>query len=308
MVGVQQRSRPEPTVGIIVNIALASCSTLPDWEVDDRPLWEALRRRGIEFEQPDWRDPSVSWDAFDAVLIRTTWDYTDYPDQFLKWAEQVSTQTLLLNSLEIVRWNFNKLYLKDLQNKGASIAPTVWLLENHTYDIRAIMNKHGWKRGFIKPVVGACAIGTLRFSIEESDLAAAHLLKLETGCMLQPYIETVEQMGEFSLIYFDGRLSHAVQKIPVSGDYRVQDDYGASDKAIVPPVDLLSVGERTLSILDEQPLYARIDALLYRGKWVLNELELIEPSLFFRHSSTAADMLCSALIKKASNRDPVRSF
>ncbi len=283
-----------------MNIALASCSNLPDWEVDDQPLWEALTKRNIDFSLPDWRDPSVIWDNFDAVLIRTTWDYTDYPNQFLSWLEEVNKKSILLNPLEIVQWNFNKSYLNDLQQKGAPIAPTLWLSEDKNYDIFALMKQHGWTRGFIKPIVGACAIGTLRFDIKDSLLASEHLKSLNTGCMLQPYIETVETTGEFSLIYFDGCLSHAVQKIPVPGDYRVQDDYGASDRAIAPPANLLKLGEQVMKLLEQQPLYARIDALLYKERWVLNELELIEPSLFFRHSANAADMLCSALIKKAS--------
>ena len=293
------------TGGTDMKIALASCSNLPDWEVDDYPFWEALKTHNVDVHNPDWRDNTLDWSSFDAVLIRTTWDYTDHPSEFLKWLKHVNQQTLLLNSLKLIQWNFNKSYLKDLEQKGASIAPTLWLKNDAYQDIDALMKKQGWTRGFIKPIVGACAIGTLRFNIEDSEAATQHLRSLKTDCMLQPYIESVEKTGELSLIYFDGVLSHAVRKVPVPGDYRVQDDYGASDEAITPPIPLKKMGHHVLTLLEEVPLYARVDALWHQDKWVLNELELIEPSLFFRHSPNAANLLCSALIKKVEFQDQI---
>ena len=42
-------------------------------------------------------------------------------------------------------------------------------------------------------------------------------------------LERVERDGEVSAIYFDGAFSHGVRKVPVAGDYRVQ------DRMVTPP-------------------------------------------------------------------------
>lgn len=279
-----------------MKIVLASCHNLPDWEIDDHPFHRELERQGIAFEIHPW-DAQVDWSSFDLCLIRTTWDYASRIIEFRRWIQEVSTQTLLFNSAELVLWNLNKRYLKDLEQKGIPIAPSVWIAEQCS--LGDIMRERGWDRGFLKPVVGASASDTLRFSIEEVEQAQVFLNRLQgkKEMILQPYLERVETEGEFSAIYFGKQFSHCVQKIPVPGDYRVQDDYGASDQAIEPIPALIELAEKTLSLLESSWVYARVDALrLENGAWVLNELELIEPSLFFRHSSTAAKMLIQSII------------
>ena len=87
--------------------------------------------------------------------------------------------------------------------------------------------------------------------------------------MLQPYLETVETEGELSALYFDGVFSHGVRKIPVPGDYRVQDDFGASDEpysfSLAEETEIqgiLSALQRVLSQqchLEEALLYASIE-------------------------------------------------
>ena len=72
-----------------MHIALATCSNLPDWEVDDAPFHQALARRGVTIPQVVWDDPEADWSQFDAVLIRTTWDYMEKHAAFVAWAKQV---------------------------------------------------------------------------------------------------------------------------------------------------------------------------------------------------------------------------
>ena len=120
--------------------------------------------------------------------------------------------------------------------------------------------------------------------------------------LLQPYLSSVETTGEISLIYFEGTLNHTVRKVPVPGDYRVQDDFGATDFPVEAPQSTEEIGAAAMAYaaqhcaLSEPLLYGRVDLLqMDDGCWVLNELELIEPSLFFRHSVTAGKTLADAL-------------
>lgn len=301
-----------------MRIALATCSALPSREHDDVALHATLCERGVSVEQPIWDDRQVEWAEFDAVLIRTTWDYQEKREEFLSWAECVAKQTVLFNPAPIVRWNTHKSYLRELEALGVPLANTVWFEGGRSYDFVAAARDAGLVRGFIKPMVGANARGTLRFDarrLEQLEAAAAHFdrLIIARDVMLQPYLTSVEREGELSAIYFDGALSHAVRKIPTKGDYRVQDDFGALDRAERLDDEAITLAERTLAGLNELArhhawdlslplLYARVDMLRNDdGRLVLNELEVVEPSLFFRHGPRAAERLSSALLERLGN-------
>jgi glutathione synthase/RimK-type ligase-like ATP-grasp enzyme len=295
-------------------LALATRSDLPTWEVDDRHLHRALRERGVAFEQPVWDDPRVDWRRYRAVLVRTTWDYQDKLSAFLQWCERVSALTRLDNPLRVLRWNTHKHYLRALQQVGVPLAKTVWLERGSRVDLPAALAGLGAREGFVKPCVGATARETLRFPATPSGFAAAaaHVARLlpHEDLMLQPFLPAVLTRGEWSAIFVDGAITHCVRKIPVAGDYRVQDDFGARDEPYEP-----TAAERALALAamaavqrpggpcpgaDGTPLlYGRTDFLwLDDGSCVLTELELVEPSLFFRHAPAAADALAAAWLAR----------
>ena len=295
-----------------MRIALATCEDLPEWEVDDRPLHEAIRSHRIDFDQPCWSDSTVDWSGYDCCLIRTTWDYAHRRAEFVTWAEETAGLTRLLNPIDTIRWNTCKSYLRDLQNAGIPIIPTHWLESGERFDLKGILDDHGWERGFIKPRIGATARGTFRFDPnDESLIEAEHHLSmlLETeAALVQPYLSSVEHAGERSAIFIDGVLTHAVEKIPAPGDYRVQDDFGAIDRACRLDADESKLVEHVMRTLQANPswtgeqnappLYARVDFLMHDAMPLVNEVELVEPSLFFRHCPRSAEALADALIAR----------
>ena len=296
-----------------MRIALATCSTLPAWECDDAPLLAALRARVGAVEQPIWDDPEVDWSSFDAVLIRTTWDYQSKREAFIAWAARVGACTRLFNPAAIVHWNTDKNYLRELEAVGVPIAPTTWFEVGQPHELARIVEQRGLARGFLKPVIAANARGTFRFDARDpAELSAAqqHLLRMSASepMMLQPYLSAVEREGELSAIYFEGALSHAVRKVPVAGDFRTQDDYGAHDEPIVLEADAAALATLALEGFatlarergwDPTLLYARVDMLRDEsGAMVLNEFEVVEPSLFFRHGPHAAERLAEALLAR----------
>ncbi len=286
-----------------MRIALATCSSLPDWEVDDRPLHAALDARGIEVLHPPWDDPAFDWASCDACLIRTTWDYMERRDEYVAWADRVASMTRLFNPAGVVRWNTHKSYLRDLESSGVPITPSVWLEQGTTVDVAAVLSERGWRRAFLKPVIGATARETLRFIADDEGVAEAsvHLSRMlaSEAMILQPYLSSVELEGEYSVIMIDGALTHAVRKIPVPGDYRVQDDFGARDEPAAMDEEAVKICERILGDIDGDLLYARMDFLRDdEGALRLSELEVVEPSLFFRHCATAADRLAAGLCRR----------
>ncbi len=279
-----------------MKIALVSCDNLPGWEVDDVPLVEELEMRGVEVHTPAWT-ADVDWNAFDATVIRTTWDYHTRAQEYLDWARSVPR---LFNSFPVIEWNINKSYLRDLESCGVPIAPTVWIQVGEHKRVSEALGQLQTTTGFIKPLVGACASDTFRFNDNEIEQAQSFLDdRSDQEMMIQPYLRSVESEGELSAIYVEGELTHGVQKIPVKGDYRVQDDFGAEDQ---PYAFTQQEIESMAEIFNHVPngkhlLYARVDFLRADdGVLLLNELELIEPSMFFRHSTDAHKKFADAIL------------
>ena len=293
-------------------VALASCRSLPPWERDDAPLLAELQRRGVEVDCPHWDDPLVEWGSYDLVIPRTTWDYQERPRAFCDWLSLVDRVSALAHPLALIEWNLNKRYLQDLEALGVPTPPTCWLEQVRSSadapraeELKALCEERGWRHAFLKPTVAANAWGTLRFDAQDSEsleLASTHLSALLTqrSFILQPYNHRVETEGEFSMIFFGERFSHGVQKVPRTGDYRVQDDHGATDQPWSPPAEWIEAGERLLKSLPHRSLYARVDSLKGQSDGPqLIELEVIEPSLFFRHDPDAparfAEVICAQL-------------
>ncbi|PIE25706.1 MAG: hypothetical protein CSA62_00280 [Planctomycetota bacterium] len=293
-----------------MRLALVTQRDLPEWEVDDRPFHAALASHGIEAVQEIWDDPEVAWGAYDGVLLRTVWDYFEKAPAFLAWSEEVAAESRLWNPVPVLRWNHDKRYLRELESVGFAIAPTEWF-EADASDIEERLRARAWERALLKPAVGATSIGTLRFQVDAAGMAKAkqQLSRQLRDCaqFVQQYQSSVETLGELSAIFLAGQFSHGIRKLPVSGDYRTQDDHGAKDEPYVIDSLELSVAKRLLRYveerfeLEEPLLYARVDWLRGAGgELLLNELELIEPSLFFRHSPRAAESLARELLRRLS--------
>ena len=291
-----------------MHIGLATCSKLPDWEVDDRPLEAAFRNRGVTVHHPEWDDPTFDFASLDACLVRTTWDYEHRRDEFIDWARRTAAETLLCNPPDIIEWNTHKSYLRDLADAGISTIPTVWVGTGDTVDLEAVLTDNGWSRGFLKPVVGSTARATHRFDADASSIESAQAFLDERlaaeDMMIQPYLDRVETHGEDSIMLVDGEITHAVRKTPVPGDYRVQDDFGASDAPMRPDDDESDLARRIMAMIADRfggtmPLYGRVDLLRdAEGAPMVNELELVEPSFFFRHGPEAADRMATALLAR----------
>ncbi len=276
---------------------------------------------GAEVAVLPW-DADVAWGEFDGALIRTPWDYhLGRAAEFQQRIEHIGRETRLQNSAAVVRWSLDKRYLRALADHGVAMLPTAWIEPGSTWSAEQIgtwLDERRFTRGFLKPVVGANAVGTLRFERNSSEEASRHLLEEAArhlardssgdpghGWMLQPYLEAVETLGEVSAVLFDGEWSHGGRKIPAGGDYRVQDDHGATDRpeefspenrAVA--MDVVRIAERLLG-LDQPLLYARVDFLEdAAGSLWLTELELVEPSLFFRHHRPGATALARAFLRR----------
>jgi glutathione synthase/RimK-type ligase-like ATP-grasp enzyme len=249
----------------------------------DLPLASAaLRHAGFAVDVPRWDDEEVDWAAYALVVVRSCWDYTGRLEEFLAWAASVP---LLRNDVRLLRWNTDKVYLRDLDRAGLPVVPTVW-------DPTGPDDLPDAAEWVVKPSVSAGARDTARWSERSAALAhAAELVAAGRTAMVQPYLTSVDAEGETAMLFLGGRFSHAVRKAPLlaRGEGVRQDRDSRGDLSSTEP----TTAQRDLaaSVLDAlaglvpgaaQPLYARIDLVHDDddGRPVILEVELTEPSLF----------------------------
>ncbi len=272
-----------------MTLRIASCRVLPEPDIDDAPLADALARAGVAFETLAWDDAAIDWDRFDPTLIRSTWNYARQLPAFERWIDRVAAAGTLLNPREVVLDNLHKRYLLALSARGVPIVDTELVERGHTLDLS------GYTRRFvIKPEVGAASLGTKVF--EPGDPTAdTHLAELTAAgaALVQPYVDSVDDYGERSIVWIDGALSHAIRKHPrLSGE----------DEAVTGPFPIAD-DERAVALAAMTPyrdlLYARIDLVRdAAGAPRVMELELIEPSLFFAYAPGSADRFVAGLSRR----------
>ena len=273
------------------SVALATYDKLPELASDEHPLLGALAALNIRAEPAVWSDPTVTWSAFDAVVIRSCWDYHLRYDEFFAWIDRVTSHGVpIFNSPHTLRWNSRKTYLHDLTIGGVRTVPTFWLEASGPRSrgarLATILADTGWERAVVKPIVSASAHETWQVSIDEARAnASTHDDRLQTliahhGAMIQPFIPEVEADGEWSLQFFGGVFSHAVLKRATPGDFRVQREWGGTHESVTPTTHLLRQAHHALRSAPTEPVYARVDGVIVGGDLVVTELELLEPSLF----------------------------
>jgi glutathione synthase/RimK-type ligase-like ATP-grasp enzyme len=264
---------------------------------DDELAVPAFERLGWSVDTLSWRRDDVRWGDYDAVIVRTTWDYQKAPLAFLEVLGQIDASTRLANPLELMRWNLSKIYLRELETRGVPTVPTEWGEGLDARSLRALADRAG-DEFVIKPVISAGADGTFRVDPARLDDVARPILDWHGNgaWMAQPFLPEVVSEGEYSLFYFGGDYSHAILKTPVAGDFRVQEEHGGIIRGIEPDTSLAEAGSRALAALPQPPLYCRVDLVRNTaGGWLVIEVELIEPSLYFRTSDVAADRFASAV-------------
>lgn len=284
-----------------MKFAIATDAAHPTLDDDGPALLEALANVGLVPTIASWTDRGVDWSSFDAVLLRTVWDYTSDLEGFLRWTRRIRR---LINPGELVAWNAEKTYLRQLADCGIPTVETQWLSPGHA------LSRAPFDDFVVKPAVSAGARDTARFSGSELEEARA-LVELIHGraqvAMLQPYLGGIDARGETALYYFGGHYSHAVRKPALLERGRVVDQYAPGFvEARTPSVSELELGEQLFDDLRslgfDLPTYARVDLVPGGdGEPRLMELELIEPRLFLATSEGSAARYAEAVREALEN-------
>jgi hypothetical protein len=280
-------------------VAIATCAEVPALDDEGRLLLDALRALEIDAEPAIWSErPDAGWEAYDLVVVRSTWDYTFMPARFLEWTQQIGPR--LLNPPDVVAWNADKRYLFDLARAGIATIPT-----EHVAPGAPFMPPPG--RFVAKPAVAAGSRGAAVFDEERHAAARAHVAALHADghdVLLQPYLDAVDgDEAETALVFLDGELSHAMRKGPLLAlDVPPPDGLFRAEQMSpvdAPAADAVALAERVHADVVERfgrPLYARVDVLRdAAGAPAVLELELVEPSLFLGYAPGSAQALARAI-------------
>ena len=282
-----------------------------DFVTDFHLSFDPMAELGWQVDTVSWRSP-VDWDSYDAVYICTPWDYPEYLSQFLEvLADIESSRALLVNDLELVHWTLEKTYLRDIEQRGGEIVPSTWYTGFESADPDRFFDEHGTDKVIIKPVVGANAADThvLRRPLDVDDLGMLQETFAGRAFLVQPFVESIRTEGEYSLFFFRGVYSHAIRKVPVPGDFRVQEEHGGDIIPVQPDGRLIDVAQALFASIEPLPTYGRGDWVRDDdGRYLLMELELIEPSLYLRTDSGAPARFARAFDERFEEFARKRSF
>ena len=276
-------------------VALAVDERTRSLSDDDRVLADALQRHGCHVEPVVWGTRDL---ADTVVVIRSTWDYIDRVDDFLRWLDELDEAgAIVVNPTDVVRWNIHKRYLFDLADRGVPVVDTVLVERGSSSDLDAVLDERGWSTAIAKPAIGATARLTIRVDQTNRAASAEHVRRLATteDVLVQPYVDSITTDGEVSIVVIDGTPTHAVQKRPWAGEWRVQSDFGGTTERVPVDDEHAELASMALAAVDGDPTFARVDVVRVGDALRLMELELIEPDLFFSLAPESADRLASAI-------------
>lgn len=289
--------------------AILSMDSLADFEAYDDLIDQPMLALGWQTEVVSWRNSSVNWSDYEVVVIRSPWDYQDDMESFMKVLTNIEQSSARLeNSLNVVQWNINKIYLTHLEADDVTIVPTLWPDTFNADDLAEYFTHFSTEQIVLKPRVSANADNTFwltqdNYQSKTAELSAAFASR---ELMVQPFKADICQEGEFSLFYFNGEFSHAILKTPAKGDFRVQEEHGGGLLSVTPEPALEAAANKTMQAISKlhgDLLYARIDFVRHQDTFALMEAELIEPSLYFNMDAASPQRFADALVARMATAE-----
>jgi glutathione synthase/RimK-type ligase-like ATP-grasp enzyme len=269
---------------------------------DDALGATALRARGVEVDAVPWSAPDVRWEAYGAVVVRSSWDYHRRPDAFRSWLEALQARGAnVWNPVPLLQWNMDKRYLLALAERVPTV-PTEWVEARRPASLVSLLERRGWDEAVVKPAISGGGDDTWRTARAVAPQAEGRFQALlcRGAVLVQPFVEAVQEEGEYSLVYLGGRFSHGILKRPAAGEFRVQTQHGGQAESRTPSKQTLAQAERVLEAVQTPWAYARVDGCLVDGNFQLMELEMLEPSLELWADPDAPTRFAEAVVERMS--------
>jgi glutathione synthase/RimK-type ligase-like ATP-grasp enzyme len=282
-----------------MKIALLTCEKLPELTAADQLLIPELAKHTIVAEPVIWSDKTINWSDYDYLIFRNTWDYFEKETDFNLWLDQIEKLGIkTLNPIGIIKQNKHKFYLRDMEKQGITILPTVFIDKTNSLDLAELIPSH-WKKAVIKPAFSAGSYLTEVFEVNDVQIINSDYISLaqEKELLLQEFMPEIQTAGETSFIFFNKKFSHAVNKKPVNGDFRVQSQFGGEYTLVQPNQQLIEKAQKIVNTFSEKLLYARVDGIIINNELYLMEIECIEPDLYFDISEGALEEFVASIVE-----------
>jgi glutathione synthase/RimK-type ligase-like ATP-grasp enzyme len=279
-------------------IAFVTYEGLPELNADDRRAAAALEDLGLPTDAVRWDDRGADWLGYGAVVLRSTWDYHRRVDEFHAWIDRMEAiGARLWNPPRVLRWNTDKRYLARMAQPSLAPPPTAILERGAAVRLQALLEARGWNEAVVKPAISADGFSTECTSRERaaSDQAVLDAMLTRGDVVVQQLVPEIRTNGEISMMFFSGVFSHAVSKRPQAGEFRVQERLGGRIARTEPPPDLVEHARTLLDVHAPGCLYARVDVVAAAERFVLMEVELLEPSLYLEHDPPSARAFALAI-------------
>ena len=282
-------------------VSLITDSEHNDLTVSDQLYADALRKAGCDVKAVVWDDPS--WiqnegpEKADAVIFRSAWDTwqsIERHQQFLSFIKTVDSRTShLFNAADTLRWGLMKTGMADLACLDIDLPTTIAIPT--PAEAEGVLADQGWTRAVLKPAIGASGYGV---TLIEKDKPTKRDLPSTPGpWLVQEFLPEIKD-GELNVVLFNGQVSHMIRKVPAKGEWR--SNWAFKPTWVVEPTVPVAAetAQRALSLFDDPPLYARVDGVMVNNRFVVLELELVDPSLFFVFEPEAAEHFARATLER----------
>ena len=286
-----------------MQIALLTCEKLPNLLETENQLIPKLAKHNIVAKAVIWNDETINWEDYDVLIFRNTWDYYEKQIEFDNWLDKIQKLGIkTLNSISIINKNKHKFYLRELQQLGFTILPTIFIEKTKELNLKKFIPNH-WKKTVIKPAYSAGSYQTELFDISEVDIINQKYQDIasQKELLLQEFMPEIQTLGETSLIFFNKKFSHAVNKKPIEGEFRIQIQYGGKYKLVQPNQDIIEKAQKIVNTFSEDLLYARVDGIIIGNEIYLMEIECIEPDLYFNLAEDSMDKFVNSILELIKN-------
>lgn len=250
---------------------------------EDNKLLAFLSQKSVVAEPVIWNDPEIRWQEYDLVVIKSTWDYHEHIVAFREWLYSLAKLGVqVLNPVSTLIWNSDKHYLGEIQQSGLPVISSFYLEQHSVADLTTCFAQFKTKKLIVKPCVSGGSKHTYAFTPAEATNISEIVTPLlrEEAFVVQPFIDEIETEGELSFVFLGGNYSHCIVKRPKVGDFRVQYYFGGSVQSCQPATPLTEAAAKYVKQYASGCLYARVDGIVVKDRFLLMELELIEPFLF----------------------------
>jgi hypothetical protein len=285
-----------------MKIGLLTCERIPLLLEGDQQVLSLLQNHGFDVDALVWSDESIDWESYDCLIFRNTWDYFERENDFRAWINYIKLLEIpTLNDLNVIEKNIHKFYLKDLENKGIVVIPTIYLEKGQAFDLNEILPSQ-WAKSVIKPAFSAGSFQTeIIYEHNKSDHNQRYNeLILSKDLLLQKFMPEIQIVGETSFVFFNRNFSHCINKMPKDGDFRVQSQFGGLYKLVDHDANILLQVEKIIEAIEGDLLYARVDGIIIDEVFHLMEVELIEPDLYLDKKDGATSLFAQSIIEKVN--------